>query len=146
MTASYFAYGSNMSPRQMAERCPGAVALGVARLADYRLAFNRPSPKRWGGHVADVVAAPGAEVWGVLWQVSDAHLEALDRFEGVAAGSYRRLDATVEHEGSAHAAVVYVVCEPGPDGAPSATYCATMGEGVTAFAVPGRNPDGTACV
>ena len=37
----YFAYGSNMDPVQMEERCPGAVALGAAHLPGWRLTFTR---------------------------------------------------------------------------------------------------------
>ena len=32
----YFAFGSNLSPRQTPRRCPGARVLGDARLEDWR--------------------------------------------------------------------------------------------------------------
>ncbi len=34
----YFAYGSNMNPFRMAQRCPGATALGVAIQRNYQIA------------------------------------------------------------------------------------------------------------
>ena len=41
-----FAYGSNMNPGLMADRCPEFRTLGVARLMDYRLCFPRYSRAR----------------------------------------------------------------------------------------------------
>ena len=32
----YFAYGSNMDPRQMEQRCPGAIPVGIGNLAFYK--------------------------------------------------------------------------------------------------------------
>ena len=77
----YFAFGSNMDAAQMARRCPGARTLSRAQIADHQLVFRGPSKKRGGG-VLSVDPAPGVRVDGVLYEVSDAHLEALDRFEG----------------------------------------------------------------
>ena len=42
----YFAYGSNMSRRQMTERCPDHECLGIAVLKDHALCFPRTSPVR----------------------------------------------------------------------------------------------------
>lgn len=36
----YLAYGSNLSMGQMAERCPDAVYVGTAEIADYQLLFK----------------------------------------------------------------------------------------------------------
>jgi gamma-glutamylcyclotransferase (GGCT)/AIG2-like uncharacterized protein YtfP len=77
----YFAYGSNMSAAQMAERCPGASLDTVASVRDHRLDFTRHSP-RWAGGVADLRPQPRSQVWGLLWSVTDHHLDELDRREG----------------------------------------------------------------
>src|SRR5438045_2371926 len=77
----YFAYGSNLEPVQMGERCPGHVVVGLASLADHRLVFPRTS-KSWGGGVAGVAPAPGETVWGVAFELTAAHLESLDAYEG----------------------------------------------------------------
>jgi len=77
----YFAYGSNMDSARMLERCPGARLVGVATLDGYRL----------GEHLyADIEAAVGCSVEGLLWSVTGDDLRALDRFEGVATGAYKR--------------------------------------------------------
>jgi cation transport regulator ChaC len=132
----YFAYGSNMSRAQMAERCPGAEALGPARLTGYALAFDRFS-KRWDGYVADIVPHAGAETWGVLWRVTAAHLESLDRFEGVSSGAYRRTAVEAETPaGERHTAVAYQVVEPAAPGLPSVAYAATMARGASEHGLP----------
>jgi gamma-glutamylcyclotransferase (GGCT)/AIG2-like uncharacterized protein YtfP len=77
----YFAYGSNMACGQMGERCPGAELVGAARLVGYRLAFTRFS-ENWRCGVADAVPDPAAEIWGVLYRVSEDDLAQLDKREG----------------------------------------------------------------
>lgn len=77
----YFAYGSNMNWMQMRERCPSVRFVGVAALADHRLAFTRESVNRGCG-VADAVREAGRRVWGVVYQVSDHDLGRLDQLEG----------------------------------------------------------------
>ncbi len=132
----YFAYGSNMASSQMADRCPGAVCLGVARLPGYRLAFDAWSNRR-GGLVADVLPAPGSDVWGVLWQVTDEHAEALDRYEGVARGQYRREDVRVESAaGETIEAFAYVICDPGEEGPTTDGYRALLLEGAREHGLP----------
>lgn len=76
----YFAYGSNMSSVVMLKRCPGATPQGAARLDGHRLSFRLPS-QRWGGFAADLAPEAGSVVWGVLWKLSEGHLETLDRVE-----------------------------------------------------------------
>ena len=77
----YFAYGSNLDPEQMSERCPGHHVVGLAQLADHKLAFPRFSSK-WQGGTASVVPSHGRQVWGVVFDVTDEHMAELDRHEG----------------------------------------------------------------
>ena len=87
----YFSYGSNLDPEQMRERCPRARVVGLAALRDERLVFPLFSTN-WGGGVASVQAAHGRTVWGVLYDLEEAELTALDAFEGfVAPGSQHNL-------------------------------------------------------
>ncbi len=78
----YFAYGSNLDPQQMKERCPSSRFECIAFLPGRRLAFTRYSRRRGGG-VADAVedeAGPG--VWGVVYDISEEDLMKLDQCEG----------------------------------------------------------------
>lgn len=77
----YFAYASNMNPAQMKSRAPTAGVVGVATLADRRLHFPIESAG-WNGGTASVQLAHGSTVYGVLYEVDDAAIEALDRYEG----------------------------------------------------------------
>lgn len=132
---NYFAYGSNMSSAQMAQRCPGAVSRGPALLEGFALAFDRWSDRR-GGYVADVQPSAGNSVWGVLWRVSAGHLLSLDRYEGVAAGAYRREPVRVLAGARDVEAIVYRVCAPVPPGPPPAAYLALMTEGAAEHNLP----------
>ncbi|MEO1649822.1 MAG: gamma-glutamylcyclotransferase family protein, partial [Pseudomonadota bacterium] len=68
----YFAYGSNMSPRQMQRRCPGARAVGAAVLQNW--SFLIPA-----GRGANVRPMRGGVVHGVVWRVTGPHVAALDQ-------------------------------------------------------------------
>lgn len=87
----YFAFGSNLNPTQMAERCPGHKVVGMAELHDHKLAFPLTSPG-WGGGVAGVQVAHGTSVFGVVYDLDEAQVAALDRYEGfVGPGSQHNL-------------------------------------------------------
>ena len=40
MSKKYIAYGSNLSVRQMAHRCPDARIIGMAAIQDWKLVFR----------------------------------------------------------------------------------------------------------
>jgi hypothetical protein len=81
----YFAYGSNLNWPQMQRRCPSSQFVCVARLPGYRFAIARHSRLRRCG-TANIFPAPDNEVWGAVYDVHDADLIILDRFED----GYRR--------------------------------------------------------
>ncbi len=127
----YFAYGSNMSGAQMAKRCPGALALGAATLEGHRLVFPRRCSAWGGGGVAGLAPDTGTSVEGVLWSVNDDHLDALDGYEGVDDGEYRRDRITVSRiDGqSVEAWVYFAAAERGGPFRPTTAYVATMETG-----------------
>ena len=77
----YFAYGSNLDPEQMTQRCPGHAVVGLAELRDHKLTFPLTSHD-WGGGVASVGVAHGGSVWGVVYELSEADVASLDQYEG----------------------------------------------------------------
>lgn len=96
----YFAYGSNMSLPEMALRAPGAVPLGIGRLADHRLfvtADGYVAIRRRRRHV----------VHGVVWQIGARDVAALDRYEGVGEGWYVRRTLPVRLAGRSAVCLVY---------------------------------------
>lgn len=79
----YFAYGVNMSSNHVSGLCTGARRISAAVLDDHRFRINSAG---W----ATVVREQGSRVHGTLWRVDQACFEALDAFEGVPEGLYRR--------------------------------------------------------
>lgn len=79
----YFAYGSNMSREQMKERCPEAKFIQRDILEDYAFEINTRG-------VATIIPKKGSFVEGVLWELSPSCIESLDRYEGVANGTYKK--------------------------------------------------------
>ena len=105
----YFAYGSNMNINRLKERVGDVELVGVARLRDHELKFNKLSVSGWG--CANVEPAEGKEVWGLLYKVKEEQLKELDRYEG-APLHYRRVKLKVlTQEGKEVEAVTYVACE-----------------------------------
>ncbi|KAF6839763.1 AIG2 family protein [Colletotrichum plurivorum] len=77
----YFAYGSNLSPTQMALRCPSSEPVGLAHLPHYAFIINS---RRYANVVPapdSGAAAPG--VYGVLYDLHPDDETVLDRCEGV---------------------------------------------------------------
>jgi gamma-glutamylcyclotransferase (GGCT)/AIG2-like uncharacterized protein YtfP len=103
----HFAYGSNMDPAGMARRCPGAKALGPARLEGHRFIIARAG-------YASVQRKSGAVVHGVLWRVADSDVAALDAYEDVAGGLYRRMFLPVRLGNDTMRALVYLARDQRP--------------------------------
>ena len=111
----HFAYGSNMSLKQMKDRCPDSRPIGIAVLRDHKLAFTRLGTVRKCG-VADVVPMKGTHVWGRLFDLSPSDLTNLDKHEGAARknepNSYDRVPMEVDIDGNPASPIsvqVYVV-------------------------------------
>jgi gamma-glutamylcyclotransferase (GGCT)/AIG2-like uncharacterized protein YtfP len=122
----YFSYGMNTNQAEMAMRCPGSQALGHARLIDHVF--------RFANH-ADVVKCTGAFVDGVLWEIDDSHLKALDSLEGFPY-YYNRRALRVAFEGRVVMAETYYM-QPGHlDSEPSRGYFATVLEGYQQHNIP----------
>ncbi|MEZ5775395.1 MAG: gamma-glutamylcyclotransferase family protein [Hyphomicrobiaceae bacterium] len=126
----YFAYGSNLSPVQMAERCPGSVMAGRAVLAGWRFVITTTG-------TANIVAEPGGVVHGGLWHCDESHLLTLDGYEGVRVGAYRRLQVSVDHaDGAPREAIVYVSGRPHPGPARLDYMLTAVLPGAEAFGLP----------
>jgi cation transport regulator ChaC len=97
----HFAYGSNMSRAAMRQRCPGARAVGPARLDGWRYLITRDG-------YASVRPAPGAAVHGVLWRLSPRDLAALNAYESLDSGLYVRRVLPVLVGARRQPALVYV--------------------------------------
>jgi len=107
---TYFVYGANMNVEQLASRCGSPEPLGVARVADHRLAFFGHTAV-WDGGEEAVVPQPGAEVWGMLYRMTFEQADRLDEWQGVrsdGSGPYFLFPVlAVDREGASHAAMLY---------------------------------------
>jgi gamma-glutamylcyclotransferase (GGCT)/AIG2-like uncharacterized protein YtfP len=95
----YFAYGANMEQDGMRKRCPSAVALGAATLIGFRYVIARG--------FGIVAPQPGARVHGVLWKLTPRDYAALNAFESLDSGLYRRAQITVEGPDGPCRAMIY---------------------------------------
>lgn len=96
----HFAYGINMDDGAMSVRCPGARRVGVAALPGHRFALGSRG-------FATVVPDRRSSVPGVLWILNARDERALDAFEAVRQGLYRKELKTVRVGGRARRAIVY---------------------------------------
>ena len=122
----YFAYGLNTNLDSMFRRCPGAEPLGCAALPDYEF--------RFATH-ADVIESPGKQVDGVLWRISDLHLQSLDDLEGYPT-YYDRKFVMVEHQGTPVQALVYYMAPGISNALPPDSYLQMVIEGYWQNSVP----------
>ena len=60
MRRRYLAYGSNLCPEQMRQRCPAAEPGEMAALDGWRFIINRRG-------VATLLPCPGGRAWGLIW-------------------------------------------------------------------------------
>jgi hypothetical protein len=90
MNFLYFAYGSNMLPARLLDRCPSARPIGLGIARDLAIQFSKASKD--GSGKATLVAVEGARVPGVIFEIDLAERTKLDRYEDLGSG-YRRDDA-----------------------------------------------------
>jgi hypothetical protein len=77
-TARYFAYGSNMCTGNLRQVAPSAMPIGVARLPRHELQFRKRSgPDDGAGSHPYETGREESVVWGVLFRMTDADLQAL---------------------------------------------------------------------
>ncbi|MFS8524125.1 MAG: gamma-glutamylcyclotransferase family protein [Limnochordales bacterium] len=137
MDVLYFAYGSCMSPEDLARDVSGFEVVGPALVRGFRLGFTRYSRARRGG-VADLVPDMAGVVEGVLYRVPVEQLAALDEREG-APDNYRRdFIAVRTPDGRIYDGVLtYVVADKAPEEIPPhPDYAATIMRGASAMLSP----------
>lgn len=122
----YFAYGMNTNLDEMSRRCPEAVSLGAAWINDYELVFRTH---------ADIAPIPGSVCHGVLWDIGDQDLRALDALEGFPY-YYTRFYIKVNTTDSFVFALTYQMTDQSYVQVPSTGYLTTVTEGYQQNGVP----------
>ncbi len=122
----YFAYGVNLNQKQMKDRCPDSKPLFTAVLPNYKLVFVGWS-RQWRGGVASIKSYRGERVRGAIYEVTEACLQRLDRYES----GYNRFKVTVFGEDDEPIeAITYVKTGQLEDAAPSKEYLAVLQQGL----------------
>ncbi len=134
-----FAFGSNMDPDQMRERCPESdLSWFAAEARGWELWFPRKSDKRKGG-VGSIRKKENSTVWGVVFLVTPRDRMRLDCFEGVQEKNYRheRIDV-VDKNGISHSVLAYVAvpAEPPQEYKPHKDYLRLYLRGAGYFGLP----------
>jgi hypothetical protein len=93
--ALYAAYGSNMDPAQMLERCPHSPQRGAGWLEGWRLTFGGEDIG-WDGALTTVVEDAAERVFVMLYDVPENDEKELDSWDGVTLGFYRKLKVRVQ--------------------------------------------------
>ena len=98
----------------MRARCRDARVIGRAVLRDHRFVVTRDG-------YASVMPARGDVVHGLLWRISPRDLAALNAYENIEAGLFRRVLRSVQADGRSVKAIVYIG-RSGAPGRPRAGY------------------------
>jgi gamma-glutamylcyclotransferase (GGCT)/AIG2-like uncharacterized protein YtfP len=112
----YFGYGSNMNHERMISRCGAEhfVDLGRSILDDYRFYF-------YGRGYANIQPQSSDQVEGVLYQIDNVCLQALDVVEGYP-HVYQRDTVDIERQNQTYQAEVYIDLNDDTSSIPSDAY------------------------
>ncbi|RIL00853.1 MAG: hypothetical protein DCC71_18410 [Proteobacteria bacterium] len=119
-----------MASDRLGTRIASARALGAARLADYAWRCDKRGAD--GTAKANLAPAPGAETWGVLYEIADADFAALDRLEG----GYERIEVSVWRDGEPVKAHTYLSTRLVDDEAPAEWYLGLVLAGALEHGLP----------
>lgn len=130
----YAAYGSNMDPARMAERCPHSPQRGNGWLEGWRLTFGGEDIG-WEGPMATVVEDVAERVFVVLYELSDLDERSLDRWDGVTIGYYRKIRVRVQTLDGDTPAWLYVL-NAYEGGLPAASYLGLVADAAEKAGAP----------
>jgi gamma-glutamylcyclotransferase (GGCT)/AIG2-like uncharacterized protein YtfP len=130
----YAAYGTNMDPALMLERCPQSPSAGVGWLQDWRLTFGGED-FGWEGPLVTIVEEPGSQVFVALYDISPFDEPKLDAWEGADRGLYGKIRTRVHTLDGEQLAWLYVL-EAYEGGLPSARYLGMVADAAEAAGAP----------
>jgi hypothetical protein len=132
--ALYAAYGSNLDPAQMKERCPHSPVAGNGWLEGWRLTFGGED-LGWEGALATIVEEPGSQVYVGLYDVTSLDERELDAWEGADTGLYRKVRVRVASLEGDPLAWVYLL-DSFEGGLPSARYLGVLADAAEKAGAP----------
>jgi gamma-glutamylcyclotransferase (GGCT)/AIG2-like uncharacterized protein YtfP len=130
----YAAYGSNLDPARMSERCPHSPQQGTGWLVGWRLTFGGED-YGWDGALVTVVEDFGHQVFVALYDVTTEDEKLLDEAEGGSRRLYRKIRVRVHTLDGERVAWTYVL-DAYEGGLPSAMTLGVLSEAAAAAGAP----------
>jgi gamma-glutamylcyclotransferase (GGCT)/AIG2-like uncharacterized protein YtfP len=130
----YAAYGPNMDPTMMSERCPHSPLRGTGWLRGWRLTFGGEE-YGWDGSLATLVEDPLEQVFVALYDVTEDDVAQLDTWESVATGLYLKTKVRVSTLFGEELAWTYLL-DAYEGGLPSASYLGILASAAEAADAP----------
>lgn len=133
-TINVFVYDIRLSPGELDGIAPGATLVAPAHLAETRLVFTIPGPN--GCRLPSIRPEPGHTVWGAVFDVPEAEMEALDEIQR--AEGRRRVDGrrAVDRAGTSYEVFTHLATQDGDEGDPSPDYLRAVVEGSRLLGLP----------
>jgi gamma-glutamylcyclotransferase (GGCT)/AIG2-like uncharacterized protein YtfP len=130
----YAAYGSNLDPARMGERCPHSPLRTTGWLVGWRLTFGGEE-HGWDGALATIVEDPLEQVFVAVYDVTGDDEARLDTWESADSGLYRKMKVRVDTLVGEQVAWTYVL-DAYEGGLPSAIYLGTLADAAEAADAP----------
>ncbi len=130
----YAAYGTNLDPARMQERCPHSPLHGTGWLQGWRLTFAGEEIG-WDGALVSIVEDPFEQVYVAIYDITDDDEAALDQWEAADIGLYRKIRVRVSLLSGEEVAWIYVL-DAWEGGLPSANYLSVLADAAEAGDAP----------
>jgi gamma-glutamylcyclotransferase (GGCT)/AIG2-like uncharacterized protein YtfP len=130
----YAAYGTNLDPARMSERCPHSPLQTTGWLLGWRLTFGGED-LGWDGALATIVEDPLEQVFVAVYDVTPDDVAILDSWESADTGLFRKTKVRVSTMQGELVAWAYVL-DAYEGGLPSASYLGVLADAAEAADAP----------
>jgi hypothetical protein len=130
----YAAYGTNLDPARMSERCPHSPLQTTGWLVGWRLTFGGEE-HGWDGALATIVQDPFEQVFVAVYDVTDEDVRGLDKWDQADTGLYRKTKVRVSTLTGDVVVWAYVL-DAFEGGLPSASYLGVLADAAEAADAP----------
>ncbi|WP_193610248.1 gamma-glutamylcyclotransferase [Nocardioides lijunqiniae] len=130
----YAAYGTNLDPARMSERCPHSPLHTTGWLEGWRLTFGGED-HGWDGSLSTIVQDPFEQVFVAVYDITEADEADLDGWEAADSGLYRKTKVRVATLTGELVVWTYVL-DAYEGGLPSASYLGMLAEAAEAASAP----------
>ena len=130
----YAAYGTNLDPARMSERCPHSPLQTTGWLTGWRLTFGGEE-HGWDGALPTIVQDPLEQVFVAVYDVASQDEATLDGWEAADSGLYRKTKVRVATLTGSVVTWTYVL-DAYEGGLPSASFLGVLADAAEAADAP----------